>query len=487
MTPPRERSVIEAQATLRKALERHWRSWSALITELEAEIQAAERAQDPEGALFEAPPVPRASLPLATRKQLLAAFDARLQTAQAEADAAARQAGLPPPDAEAVRRQLITHIARELRGELHEKGLALLYWQGKLVPFDHRALQRRTTAADYLAAGLGTPGTGRSRSLLIIGGGVSAILVVLGVLLWVVAPAPAGARAGRVGDQVVLRWDVQAAAVGPLALRIDPSRVSYPLVVCAPARAAGALTGTVTITGSTSVRHYTLDATGADLRVVACEHPDRTLGRGTLDAAATLLPAPADRVRDVWVRGPDHDPERIPASRMEVTLLADPALGEASLVLADGTALAPSARRPTDTGLEVVYLAPLAVGPQAAGLVEPRAGALPQVTPVLLPAPEARLSYLHRVLAIDAARVAWDGPAVRLTLTLRATTPRGAALGILPGDVRVTAGDQTLAATWAPQRIPGDGSPQEVVITIPAPPGPLTVAVGTWQASVTPE
>lgn len=491
MKHQQDRSVIEAQATLRKALERQWRAWSALITELEAEAQAAERAQDPEAALFDAPPAPKANLPLATRKQLLIVFDARLQTAQAEAEAEARLTSQPPPDAEDVRRTLVAHIARELRGEVNEKGLALIYWQGKLVPFDHRAIQRSTKAADYLAAGLGKKGGGLVQTALIIGGGVAAILSLLAFLLFVVlAPAPAqrtgGVREGRVGDQTVTRWDVKNATVGSLALRVDPTRVSFPLVVCAPEKQAALLEGTATITGSTSLRHYTLGATGADLRVVSCENPNQVLARGSLADAFMVLPAPQGRVREMWVRGPDDDPQRIPADRMEVTLLVDPEIGESSLVLADGTALSASERRPTDTGLELRYLAPLSEMTQSAGLVEQVPGGLSHVTPVMVPAPEPRLSYLGRVLTVTDAAVERDGAALRLTLTLRANAHRSEPLTIQPGDVRVAAGAQTLTATWAPLTIDGDGKPQQIVMNIPATSGPVTVAVGTWQASLTP-
>lgn len=491
MKQQQERSVIEAQATLRKALERQWRAWSALITELEGEVQAAERAKDLEIALFDAPPAPRANLPLATRKQLLSVFDARLQTAQAEAEVEARQASQPPPDAEDVRRKLIAHIARELRGEMHEKGLALIYWQGKLVPFDHRAIQRSTKAADYLAAGLGKKGGGPMQTVAIVVGGVGAILALLAFLIFVVlAPAPAqragGLREGRVGDQTVMRWDVKAAAVGALALRIDPQRVSYPVVVCAPEKQAAALVGTATLTGTESLRYYTLAETGADLRVVSCENPAHELARGTLDDAFTLRVAEQGRVREVWARGPDDDPQRIPANRMEVTLLVEPTLGESSLVLADGTALSPSERRLKATGLELTYLAPLSEVTQSAGLVEQVPGGLSLVTPVMLPAPEARLSYLGRVLTVTDAKVERDGVALRLTLTVRARADRGEALTIQPGDVRVAAGSHILAATWAPLAIAGDGTPQQFVMSIPASSSPVTVAVGTWQASLTP-
>lgn len=491
MKQQQDRSVIEAQATLRKALERQWRAWSALITELEGEMQAAERAHDPEAALFDAPPAPKASLPLATRKQLLAVFDSRLQTAQAEAEAEARLASLPPPDAEDVRRKLIAHIGRELRGEIHEKGLALIYWQGKLVPFDHRALQRSTKAADYLAAGLGKKGGGPVQTALIIGGGVAGILGLLFFMLNVVlAPAPtqraSGLREGRVGDQTVTRWDLKTAAIGSLTLRVDPERVSYPLVVCAPEKQAAMLTGTATLTGTDSLRHYTLADKGADLRVVSCENPSQVLARGTLADAFMVLPAQQGRVRDVWVRGPDDDPQAIPANRMEVTLLVDPDIGESSLVLADGTALSPSERRPKETGLELIYLAPLSAVTQSAGLVEQVPGGLSHVTPVMIPAPEARLTYLGRVLSVTDATVKRNGTAIQLTLAVRANTDRSEPLTIQPGDVRVAAGSQSLTATWAPLSIDGDGKPQQLVMNIPATSGPVTVAVGTWQASLTP-
>ncbi|NNJ12209.1 hypothetical protein EKD04_017915 [Chloroflexales bacterium ZM16-3] len=488
-----DRSVIEAQATLRKALERQWRAWSALITELEGEVRTTDRARDPEAALFDAPAPVRANLPLATRKQLLAVFDARLQTAQAEAEAAARQQRQPPPDAEAVRHQLIAHIAQELRGEAQEKGLALIFWSGKLVPFDHRSLQRATSATDYLAAGLGPRTASPVQTALLVGGGVLAILALLfvfaTVLLGPSAPAQTATVAeARVGDQRVTRWDVRAAGGVPgVALRVDPARVSYPLVICAPEAQAGSLVGqTVSITGTANVRRYALAAGGADLRVVACENPQRELSRGALAEAVTALPAPEDRIRDVWVRGPADDPQRIPADRMEVTLLLDPAIGEASLVLADGTALSPSERRPAQAGLELVFLAPLSPVTQTAGLHEQTPVSLPQISAVQVPAPEERLSYLARVLAVADPRLTRQGTSLQLTLTVRATADRGAALGLFPGDIRASAGAREVTATWEPQAIPGDGSPQQLVITLPASGEAITVSVGTWQATITP-
>ena len=487
-----DRTVLAAQATLRKALEHQWRVWSALITEFEGERQAAAQATDPEATLFAAPAPVKANLPLAARKQLLAVFDARLQTAQAEAEVTARQQRQPPPDAEVVRHALIAHIARELRGELHPKGLALIYWSGKLVPFDHRSLQRATAATDYLAAGLGTRTTSPMQTALIIGGGVVALIIVLSVAVTVLfgssGPAPTASVAeAQVGNALVTRWDVQGAGGVP-GLRVDPSRVSYPLVICAPEAQATALTGaTVTLTGTASLRQYTLGASGTDLRVVACEQPTHELARGTLAEAVTALPAPEGRVRDVWVRDPAADPQHIPADRMEVTLLADPAIGEASLVLADGTTLSPSARTPSPAGLALVYLAPLVAWPQAAGLhAQVPDGGLPQISPVLLPAPEDRLRELARVLTISDPRVVRQGATVQLTLTVRVRGDRGAALGLFPGDIHARTGTTVVVATWAPQTLPGDGTPQQLVLTLPASDAPLTVAVGTWQATIAP-
>ncbi|WP_322489363.1 hypothetical protein [Chloroflexus sp.] len=493
MTQQQDRSVIEAQATLRKALERQWRAWNALIIELEAEVQAAERAKDPEAALFDAPPTPKANLPLATRKQLLAVFDARLQTAQAEAETEARQASLPPPDAEEVRHKLIAHIARELHGEIHEKGLALIYWNGKLVPFDHRALQRTTSAADYLGAGLGRRAGSPLQTGLIVGGGVILILSLLFFMINVVL-APSGPRQAasvtdaRVGDLTVTRWDVQAAGgIAGVALRVDSKRVSYPLVICAPERQMEALVGqTVTITGTASVRQYIIAAGGADLQVVSCENPQRELARGTLAGAFTALPAAEGRVRDVWVRGPANDPQRIPSDRMEVAVLVAPDTGEASLVLADGTRLSPSERRSLTTGLELVYLAPLSQVTQSAGLHEQVPGSLPRISTLLLPAPEDRLSYLARVLTITDTQVEREGSTLRLTLTVRAKTDRGEPLTLQSSDIRAAAGSKAVDVVWAPLIIEGDNTPQQLVIEIPTDRGAIMVAVGTWQASILP-
>jgi hypothetical protein len=488
-----DRSVIEAQATLRKALERQWRAWSALMNELEGEVQTADRASDPEAVLFDAPAPIKANLPLATRKQLLAVFDARLQTAQAEAEAAARQQSQPPPDAEVVRHQLIAHIAKELRGEVHEKGLALIYWSGKLVPFDHRSLLRATSATDYMAAGLGKRTVSPMQTALMVGGGILAILALLFFFVTMLfgssAPAQTATVAeARVGDQSVTRWDVLAAGGVPgITLRVDPTRVSYPLVICAPEKQAGSLVGqTVSITGTANIRHYALASGGADLRVVSCENTQRELARGTLADAFTSLPAPVDRIRDVWVRGPADDPQHIPADRMEVTLLVDPAIGEASLVLADGTALSPSERKSSNVGLELVFLAPLSQVTQSAGLHEQVVDNLPQISAVQVPAPEERLSYLARVLSVADPRLVRQGTNLQLTLTVRATADRGAMLGLFPGDIRASAGTTEITATWAPQSIPGDGSPQQLVVTLPASGDTITVSVGTWQATITP-
>lgn len=494
MSQSQDRRIIEAQATLRKALERQWRAWSALILELEGEQAAAAQAHTPDTALFDAPAPIKANIPLATRKQLLAVFDARLHTAQAEAEAEARQQGQPPPDAEVVRRDLITHIARELRGEMHPKGLALIYWSGKLVPFDHRSVQRATSAIDYLAAGFGTRTARPMQTGLMVGGGVIGILVLLfGVMTFFGASRPAPAirvAEAQVGDQPITRWDVRAAAGIPgRTLRIDPARVSYPLVICSPEQAAAALVGqTVSITGTANVRRYTLDTSGGDLRVTSCENPQRELARGTLAEAVTAFTAPEGRIRNVWVRGPADDPQTIPADRMEVTLRADPALGEASLVLADGTELAPSERTAGEGGLTLRFLAPLAAESQTAGLHEQVASSLPQISPVLIPAPEDRLHELARVLALTDPRVVRQGTTLQLTLTVRATPDRGVALGLYPGDIQVRSrsGTPPMTATWTPPTLVGDGSPQSLVITLPATGESLTVSVGTWQATIAP-
>lgn len=492
MTQQQERTVVEAQATLRKALERQWRAWSALIAEMEGERLAAERAKDPEAALFDAPAPVKASLPLATRKQLLAVFDGRLQTTQAEADVEARRASQPPPDAEEVRHRLIAHITRELRGEVHEKGLALIYWNGKLVPFDHRAIQRATSAADYLAAGLGRRASSPMQTALIIGGGVAGIVVVL-IFVVTVLLAPSGPRQAasvaeaRVGDQAIMRWDVQAAGGSDgLKLRVDTKLVSYPLVICAPQQQAARVRGTVVVTGTANLRRYALGAGGADLRVVACENPQQELARGTLTEAFTALPAAESRIRDAWVRGPANDPQRIPADRMEVTLLVDPAISEASLVLADGTRLSPSERRPVESGLELVYLAPLSQVTQSAGLHEQVPNNLPQISTVVLPAPEDRLSYLSRVLVVTDARIVREGTTLRLTLTVQASTDRGEALGLQLSDIYAAAGAKGITTTWAPMTIRGDAVPQQLVIELPVVDAAITVSVGTWQASVAP-
>lgn len=491
--PAHDRTVLAAQATLHKALEQQWRAWSALIAELDDERQAAERASDPDADLFEQPAPIKANIPMATRKQLLTTFDARLQTAQAEAEAEARQQGMPAPDVEAVRARLIIHIGKELRGEVNEKGLALVYWKGKLVPFDHRAIMRGTSKADYLAAGFGGQAGNQRQTLIVVVGAIAAILVALYVLMFVLlAPSKprqiASVAEARIGDATVTRWDVTAAGSDTgVPITVDKGRVSYPLVVCAPEKQAATLGGaTVTITGTESLRTYRLAQTGADLRVVSCENPQRALAQGSLLDATVALAAPDGRVRDVWVRGPSADPQQIPADRMEVTLLVDPEIGEASLVLLDGTRLSPSARTPAPAGLELRFLAPLASVPQQAGLHEQAAGGMPQISAIMLPAPEPRVRYLDHALGVTVDAIARSDAGVQVTLRLTARTGRGEDLPLKASDIQAFAGNKALAPSWEPVTLAGDETPQSVLVTLPADAGPITLSLGTWHAAILP-
>lgn len=492
MSTSSSRTVVEAQATLRRELERQWRAWSALVTELDAEMQQAQRAGSPDAALFDAPPALKANLPAATRKQLMGTFDLRLQATQAEADTEARRTGAEPPDAEAIRHRLITHLGRELRGEVHEKGLALVWWNGKLVPFDHRSLQRATATADYLAAGLSKAGGGPVQTAAIIGGGVLALFVALWFIVNVLfaptrTPQTTEAAPARVGDQTITRWDAREAG-GVAGMRVLGGGTGYPLVTCAPEAAAGILTGTVAITGTANVRHYALGPSGPDLQVVACERLERELARGTLTAAFQALPAePGDgRVNAVWVRGPSLDPQRIPANRMEVTVQVSGDVGETTLVLADGTAIAPSERRPAGDGADLIYLAPLLTVAQAAGLHEHGLGALPVVTPLTIPAPEDRRSYLTRVMTATDVQAEREGALLRVTVTLQATTDHGEAVTLQGGDVQAMSQGKVLTPVWQPVVLSGDGAPADLVVTLPVSDAPITLAIGPWQASIQP-
>lgn len=486
-------SVDAAKATLRKALEREWRLMSALCAELHGEIATANAATDAEGQLYTVPTPAKANLPLAERKRLMGVIDARLTTAQAEAEAAARKAGEVLPDPETVRRQLIAHIRQELAGTIHPNGLALVYWQGKLVPFDHRRATGKTSESDYLVSGLRAKGPSRTQIALIIGGAVVGLISAV-ALIWNLLLAPSGGNVAggpamaRIGDQITTRWDVQAAAADGQELRVQAGTVSYPLLACAPAGVTLAPGGTVVVTGTTSLRRYTLAAVGGtDLTVVACANPAQILATGTLASAQATLPsATDDRVRDVWVRGPGTDPQAIPSDRMEIAVLVADDLPEARLVLADGTTLAPSNRTPTDAGVLLTYLAPLSATSQDAGLHVATTSGMVEVSPLALPAPESRLSYLGQVLTVTDAQVERTGATVQATLRVVVRTDRGEVLALLSDDLRITQSAQALTAAWSPPTLPGDGSPQIIVVTwaIASGTSPITLRLGTWQATI---
>ena len=494
------RTVDSAEATLARDIEKTWRNWKACIAEQIDELAAQQADETPETDLTgSGRPAPRkAKLDAATRQQFGAVLEARRQQAQAKAEREARELGRPAPDADQIYAALLQHLMDELDGKIHPSSMALVWYKDALIKFDAASVSASTTDADYLAAGAGN-GPTKQQALVLLG-----LIVVLGVVLVFALPfffgssspsvAAAQGSTARVGQQNTPLWTVDTASVGALSV---PARMmgNYPPVLCVDDTAVKAATpgATVVLTSTQAVRRYQVQqATSnmADLVLADCKaSPATPKGAATLTQTRTRTMLDGETLRDVTVRGPDIDPQAIPANQMEVTIdVALPDAGGGTLILADGRRWSATRSEPTPGGTRLVYLVPLAQSTQPAGWELPNGASLPELLPMTLPAPTSRATLLRRVLDVQAGQPSVtrrDGEKelqVSLSVTLKTDA---VPMTLLPDDLVALANGSPLTARWdAPQLTPG--KPAQVAVRVPLRDlQTLELALAAWRVRVT--
>lgn len=482
-----------AEATLIAEVERAWRDWRMYITEQQA-ILAQRQAPDAADDLFAGAtaPVRMAPLPPKTRMALASVLEGRRQTAQGQAEDAARLDGKPAPDPDLVFAALLTQIASELDGTARPDGLARVWVGDSLVRFDQTALAAGTTDADYAAAGVRQAGTQRQRVALAGIAGAILVVILLALLFQPSArrPRSTSVPSAQVGSASIPLWDVLelawgVAPGGPL-LGAAPG---YPLLVCVSDAAARTMAAgdTVTITGTTAIRTYQVQAGGRDLVLAECPagQPPVVRGRAMLVTTQTEVVLDATMRGPILVWGADVDPAQIPADRMQIDLtIRHPDAGRGVLILADGTRLSPSRSQDgSDGAARLTYLAPRRNEAQEAGWVLERSGAIPQRLALTIPAPTDRAAWLAQAVQVTDAQVAARpdgqvGAVISLTLTNATDEP----LALLPTDLVVGRG----TSVWTPPVLaPGDAVIVAITLTPDANRQPLDLAVGAWRSRLT--
>ena len=481
------RAVDSAEATLARDIERTWRSWKAFVAERLDEL-AAQRADDaPEADLTGGtrPAQRKARIDGATRQQFGAVLEARRQQAQARAERAAREQSLPLPDADQVYAALLRQIGDELDGKAHPGGLALVWYKDSLLKFDAQALLSGTTDADYLAAEVGGPTKGQALAL-------AGLLAGLLLALWVAGQwafgAPAAAASGGsgtawVGEDRIQLWGVDSAQIGARSVPAS-LRGGFPPTLCLPDRQVPADGATLVVTGTQAVRRYKLDPGGsageADLLLAECGSPSAPVAAQLVETQTHQLLG-GELLLQLAVRGPDLEPQTIPADQMEVTLrLGISEAGAGALILADGRRLAATHTAPVTGGTELIYLAPLASAAQLAGWELARAGQLPALLPLTLPAPTSRPALLRQALVVQPAGATLIGPELAITLTL--TLDGAAPLALQPDDLLAEVGGARLTPRWEPPALTPGAATTVVARLALRDRAPLEVELAGWRA-----
>lgn len=493
-----QRDVDGAGATLARDIERTWRNWHAFIQEKRDEFAAAQQDEAPETDLTGTgrPALRVAKLDTATRQQFGAVLESRRQQAQGKAEKDAREQGRPAPDADQVYSALLQHILNELDGTIHPSGMALVWYKDALIKFDAQAVMAGTTEADYLGSGTAN-GPNKQQAVLALGVLIVLLIGLFFLVQWAfgspVVSVAAEAPAARVGSVEASLWVVRDATVGGVHI---PAILggSFPPTLCVDAVAAKqAIPGaTIILTGTGAVRRYQVqpDAVAADLQLVDCTANTTISGARLLDTRTRDL-LPVTTLTDLVVRGPDLDPQAIPAGQMEVTLIvALPDVGAGALILADGRRWGATTSTAVAGGTQLTYLVPLAETVQVAGWEIERLNNLPLLLPLSIPAPEVRATVIGRLLSVEAGvptigtRDGMTEIALELTITLDADA---APLQLLPTDLKDTANDAPLLVRWEPPMLTPE-RPQTVTLRFPVrDQRPVEVALATWRARLTTE
>ena len=494
----------QAQAKLLANLEQTWKQWNALVTELELELeleQAAVASGNPDDDLFLSATrtiePKRANLPPAVRKQMEAIIEARRQEALSRAEQEARQANRPLPSTDQVYIDLLRQIRRELNGEAHPAGLALVFWEGQLMEFDHRRVAAATSVSDYLAVG---GGGSRMQKPQAIVGGVGVVVVGLLLLRFLFHLVFGGGGSGTIDAPVdalvantpVRVWDVRRVAMAGAEVDVTTMSAGYPLRLCIAARPEPAMPATVVVTGTRTVRIY------ESVRDPSGDLPDVTIAQcgkgvfwaGRLVSAATSRVMDAVQLEHVIAEDASVDPNRIPQDRMRVVVEVRGSSESGTLVLADGSRWAATSVTPMENGRSrQVYLVPVSQHVQDAAWEVQEAGSpLPAILSVQIPAPMNRTMVLARRLGISNPVVKPAGshgdpwPTVALTVAVRDGEP----LQLQRGDILLLP-DGTSNAIPAELPLPAiGGEPTTLVLPLPMRGWTsLEVRVGTWRAVIT--
>ncbi|HEU4328918.1 MAG TPA: hypothetical protein VFS21_37620 [Roseiflexaceae bacterium] len=500
---PQPSAVDVAAATIGQALAETWRNWVAYVDELR-DLHAAQRpADDPAADLTGSgpPPVRRARLDAATRQEFGAILEGRRQTLLADLTRAAQADGRPAPTADQAEAQLLTRLHDELHGRVHRDGLALVFYQGRLMEVNIAALGATTTDADYLAAGArSSPSPWLAGVALVVGviviGIAAAILIPLGFGTSV--QPGTGVSTVRVATGSVETWTVSAVQLGAVVDRAPVLRGGVPLTLCVADARPLTLSVPLVLTSTTAVRQYEVvpadEVVTPDLEVADCAvSPPRVWASALLRQTHTHQRLDTTLLRSVRAQDATTDPDAIPTGQMAVTLeVALPEAETGVLVLADGRRWSASTSTPTDGGTLLTYLVPAAAPgqqpAQPAGWELERPGELPALLSLQLPAPEGRAELLRRSLTVDGGApvvVREDGVvmvSVPLTITL---AMEAAPLALRPADLVVTSGGAAVEARWTPPALQL-GVPTTVVVRVPfGERRTLELALAAWRARVT--
>ncbi len=494
-----------AKQSLISATETTWRKWRAFIREKQDELRR--RKADAAGlddltiGVGATTEVFRAKLTAAERQEMSAILETRRQNAQRQAEAEARQTGQPAPDVEQILAEVVQRISDELDGKTTRSGMALMYFEGELMEFNHQAIANSTSNDDYLLVASDASRRKQMRVASITG--VVVMALVLMVLL-VFRPfasretAQVTAPVAYVGQHTTEFWNVETVTIGDVRSSIQGASIGYPLLICLSADQQRLATiGTeLRVEGKESIRTYRLNAdaqsTPRDLVVANCAvSPPKLLRSAGLIGTETSRALEPTLVQQINVWGADTDPTVIPVDRMQVDLLVtDVQIGTNMLILADGTRWSATTSTPVADGLRLSFLVPVATGSQQAGWEVTQPQGLAAVLPLILPAPSSRAQVVRDRVEVQvgtATVVSRDGQlsvSISLTLTL---TNGAEELTLVPADLVVSRdnGAPLTTAQWTPPTL-APGVPATVQVDIPVDSrwSTVEVALGKYRARV---
>ena len=500
------RATASAEAQLFETYAREWKAWNRIISVMVARLDAMEDKTSFDDVLD-------GGTARSTRRQaedrLNREVEKKLRTAleqiytdrrsawltQEQTDAAAT--ATVPASREVVERRLIDRFQAELNGTATDaQGRALtegqsLYYRptakdlGDFWKFDHRKLTV-VSPQDFLQAG---ESLFRHHRVVII---VSFCLFMMGVGAFLALGSdepPAAATSApivMVGNESVALWDITAMQVGAERWPVAFSLPGLPTAVCVPPEHVAKLIigQTLTLSGTTSVRLFRLEATDApDLVLKDCTlSPPTTVASARVEQAVQFVPLdPAALVRvESWAA--DSAPDVIPPDQMRVVVVwKDERSTTGRLILPHGaTVAATGAVAALADGYGVTYLIPSLSYPQTVGFVLNQPGQLAGRMTLDVPAPIQRAAWLRSLLTCTYDNPRWEERHGQIFLVVDATITTGATAASAPQllveDVTARDGTALLAVDWTPPLLSG-GETVETSFAIPVDPAAKTLTL----------